>query len=38
MQNRFGMYGKKQCMACGSMTKTLKIGGRTSVYCPTCQK
>ena len=38
MQNRFGMYGKKQCVACGSATKTLKIGGRTSVYCPKCQK
>lgn len=38
MQNRFGMYGKKQCMECGSMTKSLQIGGRTSVYCPTCQK
>ncbi|RAZ74100.1 bifunctional DNA-formamidopyrimidine glycosylase/DNA-(apurinic or apyrimidinic site) lyase [Planococcus halotolerans] len=38
MQNRFAMYGKKQCMTCGSVTKTLKIGGRTSVYCPTCQK
>lgn len=38
MQNRFAMYGKKQCMSCGSATKTLKIGGRTSVYCPTCQK
>ncbi|SDH99588.1 DNA-(apurinic or apyrimidinic site) lyase [Planococcus glaciei] len=38
MQNRFGMYGKKQCMVCGSATKSLKIGGRTSVYCPTCQK
>lgn len=38
MQNRFGMYGKKQCTACGSMTKSLQIGGRTSVYCPSCQK
>jgi len=38
MQNRFEMYGKKQCMACGNATKTLKIGGRTSVYCPACQK
>ncbi|MCM3611454.1 bifunctional DNA-formamidopyrimidine glycosylase/DNA-(apurinic or apyrimidinic site) lyase [Planococcus sp. MERTA32b] len=38
MQNRFAMYGKKQCMTCGSVTKTLKIGGRTSVYCPSCQK
>lgn len=38
MQNRFGMYGKKQCTACGTPTKSLKIGGRTSVYCPACQK
>lgn len=38
MQNRFAMYGKKQCMVCGTMTKTLKIGGRASVYCPACQK
>lgn len=38
MQDRFDMYGKKQCMVCGTMTKTLKIGGRASVYCPTCQK
>lgn len=38
MQDRFAMYGKKQCMNCGSMTKSLQIGGRTSVYCPSCQK
>lgn len=38
MQNRFGMYGKKQCPVCGTATKTMKIGGRASVYCPTCQK
>ena len=38
MQDRFRMYGKKQCMDCGSLTKTLKIGGRASVYCPACQK
>ncbi|WP_203333198.1 bifunctional DNA-formamidopyrimidine glycosylase/DNA-(apurinic or apyrimidinic site) lyase [Planococcus beigongshangi] len=38
MQNRFAIYGKKQCMACGRATKSLKIGGRTSVYCPSCQK
>ncbi|AIY05083.1 formamidopyrimidine-DNA glycosylase [Planococcus sp. PAMC 21323] len=38
MQDRFGMYGKKQCTNCGTDTKTLKIGGRASVYCPTCQK
>ncbi len=38
MQDRFGMYGKKQCMECGAATKSLQIAGRTSVYCPTCQK
>lgn len=38
MQDRFGMYGKKQCMECGTTTKSLQIAGRTSVYCPTCQK
>lgn len=38
MQDRFGMYGKKQCMECGTATKSLQIAGRTSVYCPTCQK
>lgn len=38
MQNRFRMYGKKQCLDCGSETRTLKIGGRASVYCPACQK
>lgn len=38
MQDRFAMYGKKQCMECGTATKSLQIAGRTSVYCPTCQK
>lgn len=38
MQDRFGMYGKKKCMECGTATKSLQIAGRTSVYCPTCQK
>ncbi len=38
MQNRFGMYGKKQCTACGTATKTVKIASRASVYCPACQK
>ncbi|WP_271852337.1 bifunctional DNA-formamidopyrimidine glycosylase/DNA-(apurinic or apyrimidinic site) lyase [Planococcus maritimus] len=38
MQNRFGMYGKKACSFCGTETKTVKIAGRASVYCPSCQK
>ncbi|HWL25300.1 MAG TPA: bifunctional DNA-formamidopyrimidine glycosylase/DNA-(apurinic or apyrimidinic site) lyase [Ureibacillus sp.] len=37
MQHRLKMYGKKQCPTCGSITKSLTIGGRTSVYCPHCQ-
>lgn len=37
MQHRLKMYGKKQCGVCGSKTKSLVIGGRTSVYCPQCQ-
>lgn len=38
MQHRLKMYGKKQCLACDTSTKSLVIGGRTSVYCPYCQK
>lgn len=38
MQDRLKMYGRKLCAACGSTTKSMKIAGRTSVYCPTCQK
>ncbi|SOC36555.1 bifunctional DNA-formamidopyrimidine glycosylase/DNA-(apurinic or apyrimidinic site) lyase [Ureibacillus acetophenoni] len=37
MQHRLKMYGKKQCPTCGSNTKSMTIGGRTSVYCPQCQ-
>ncbi|MGN7479082.1 bifunctional DNA-formamidopyrimidine glycosylase/DNA-(apurinic or apyrimidinic site) lyase [Solibacillus silvestris] len=38
MQHRLKMYGKKQCAACGSNTESMVIGGRTSTYCPQCQK
>lgn len=37
MQHRLKMYGKKICPQCGSNTKSMVIGGRTSVYCPQCQ-
>ncbi|MCG3089382.1 bifunctional DNA-formamidopyrimidine glycosylase/DNA-(apurinic or apyrimidinic site) lyase [Sporosarcina cyprini] len=37
MQERLKMYGKKFCPECGTGTKSLKIAGRTSVYCPSCQ-
>ncbi|KGR76803.1 bifunctional DNA-formamidopyrimidine glycosylase/DNA-(apurinic or apyrimidinic site) lyase [Ureibacillus sinduriensis] len=37
MQNRLKMYGKKTCPECDTATKSLIIGGRTSVYCPKCQ-
>ncbi|MDN4607282.1 bifunctional DNA-formamidopyrimidine glycosylase/DNA-(apurinic or apyrimidinic site) lyase [Sporosarcina highlanderae] len=38
MQTRLKMYGKKVCSHCGSSTKSMKIAGRTSVYCPKCQR
>lgn len=38
MQTRLKMYGKKVCGACGRETKSMKIAGRTSVYCPQCQR
>lgn len=38
MQHFLHMYGKKECPNCGTSTKQLVIGGRTSTYCPTCQK
>ncbi|RUL56409.1 bifunctional DNA-formamidopyrimidine glycosylase/DNA-(apurinic or apyrimidinic site) lyase [Lysinibacillus antri] len=37
MQHRLKMYGKKVCSNCGTSTKSMVIGGRTSVYCPQCQ-
>ncbi|MBE1554418.1 bifunctional DNA-formamidopyrimidine glycosylase/DNA-(apurinic or apyrimidinic site) lyase [Sporosarcina limicola] len=38
MQDRLKMYGRKVCYECGEMTTSMKIAGRTSVYCPSCQK
>ncbi|CAM3155915.1 bifunctional DNA-formamidopyrimidine glycosylase/DNA-(apurinic or apyrimidinic site) lyase [Filibacter tadaridae] len=38
MQDRLKMYGRKVCYNCGMPTKSVKIAGRTSVYCPKCQK
>ena len=38
MQHRLKMYGKKDCGVCGTKTKQKTIGGRTSTYCPKCQK
>lgn len=37
MQHRLKMYGRSSCPTCGSATKSMTIGGRTSVYCPHCQ-
>ena len=38
MQNRLKMYGRKSCPSCNAETKSMKIAGRTSVYCPKCQR
>ena len=32
------MYGKKECPDCGSPVAKAVLGGRTSWYCPNCQK
>lgn len=38
MQDRLQMYGRKTCPSCHVETKSMKIVGRTSVYCPKCQR
>jgi formamidopyrimidine-DNA glycosylase len=38
MQDRLKMYSRKQCPRCHTETKSVVIAGRTSTYCPTCQK
>jgi formamidopyrimidine-DNA glycosylase len=38
MQNRLKMYGRKVCLNCETNTKSVRIAGRTSVYCPKCQR
>lgn len=39
-QNRHKVYGMagEACKVCNTMLLKTKIGGRTSVYCPNCQK
>jgi formamidopyrimidine-DNA glycosylase len=36
-QNHFNMYLKKVCPVCNSKTNFIKIGGRGTYFCPTCQ-
>lgn len=38
MQDRLQMYGQEQCPICQSETRRMQIVGRTSVYCPKCQR
>ncbi|MDP4001311.1 MAG: bifunctional DNA-formamidopyrimidine glycosylase/DNA-(apurinic or apyrimidinic site) lyase [bacterium] len=41
---KYGLYHKvygrsgKKCFRCGTMIKSLKLGGRTGSFCPKCQK
>lgn len=39
-QSHLRVYGRgtQACLTCGTPLRRLKIGQRTSVYCPTCQK
>ncbi|WP_428559837.1 MAG: bifunctional DNA-formamidopyrimidine glycosylase/DNA-(apurinic or apyrimidinic site) lyase [Solidesulfovibrio sp. DCME] len=39
-QNEFSVYGKagEPCPACGRPLDSLKVAGRTSTFCPRCQK
>ncbi len=39
-QNTLNVYGRasQACVTCGTSLKSIKIGQRTSVYCPICQK
>lgn len=38
MQDRLKMYSRKHCPACLKETTAVVIAGRTSTYCPSCQK
>ena len=38
MQDRLKMYSRKVCPACLKETTSVVIAGRTSTYCPSCQK
>ena len=39
-QNHFSVYGRKGqgCYVCGTVIKEVKLTGRSSFYCPKCQK
>lgn len=39
-QNSFNVYGKKgePCGVCGAFLKSVKVAGRTSTFCPECQR
>jgi formamidopyrimidine-DNA glycosylase len=39
-QNEFRVYGRKgePCPRCGTAIEAVRLGGRTSHYCPRCQK
>ncbi|MBP3730047.1 MAG: bifunctional DNA-formamidopyrimidine glycosylase/DNA-(apurinic or apyrimidinic site) lyase [Mailhella sp.] len=39
-QNSFRVYGREgqKCLACGSELCSARIGGRSTVWCPRCQK
>lgn len=39
-QNSFQAYGQggKPCKNCGTIMEKIKLGGRTTVFCPRCQK
>ncbi len=39
-QNTFRVYGRegRTCMVCGSVLRSGRIGGRSTVWCPKCQK
>lgn len=40
MQEHFEVYGRtgEKCFKCPSIIKRIKIGGRGTFYCPTCQR
>ncbi len=40
MQNRLKVYGREgeNCLKCGGKIKRIKISGRSSFFCPSCQK
>ncbi|MDO9084303.1 MAG: zinc finger domain-containing protein, partial [Humidesulfovibrio sp.] len=39
-QNHFQAYGRagQPCQACGALLRSARVAGRTSTFCPRCQK